>query len=366
MRKNEAVWVEARKRWQINIQSDGVRKTFTDSNPGRRGKAAAERKADKWMEDHTSAETIRVGVLLDQYENYLADTKSTTHSSQYKGFIRLYIRPIIGQKKINKLTEGDLQDIIDYAYAERKLADKTLRDIRACIMNFTKWCRKHGRTRLYPEDLVIPAGAKKSERTTIQPDGITKLFSSSQTTKRGKPIEDWYIHAYRFAVLTGMRPGELRGLRNDDIKGSKVSVKRSINIHNEVTQGKNNNARRTFALSGQAAAELTAQKNQLKKAGVISPWVFPARSGEQMKHDHLYSCWQRYCEANGIPKVSLYEIRHTFVSVNKEMPSGLKKMVVGHSKDMDTEGVYGHEMTGDMEKAAQFTEIAFSEILRKK
>lgn len=366
MRKNEAVWVESRQRWQINVQSDGVRKTFTDSTQGRRGKAAAERKADKWMEDHTSTDSIRIDALLDQYEEHLDATKSVSYAGQYKYFVRLYIRPVIGRKKISRLTEGDLQDIIDYAYADRKLADKTLRDIRACVTNFIKWCRKHGRTRLYPEDLVIPAGAKKTERTTIQPQGISTLFSSSKTTWRGKPAEDWYIHAYRFSVLTGLRPGELRGLRFEDIKGDKVSIKRSVNIHNEITQGKNNNARRTFVMSRQAAAVLAAQKQQIRDAHIVSPWVFPAKNGSQMKHDHFYSCWQRYCEANSIPKVSLYEIRHTFVSVNKEMPAGLKKMVVGHSKDMDTEGVYGHEMTGDMEKAARFTEIAFSEILEKK
>ena len=48
-RKNEAVWTESRKRWQINVQVDGVRKTFTSSFPGRRGKADAERKADRWL-----------------------------------------------------------------------------------------------------------------------------------------------------------------------------------------------------------------------------------------------------------------------------------------------------------------------------
>ena len=64
--------------------------------------------------------------------------------------------------------------------------------------------------------------------------------------------------------------------------------------------------------------------------------------------------------------VSLYELRHTYVSVNKEMPEGLKKMVVGHSQDMDTEGTYGHQMAGDMAKAAAFTDAAFADIIGKK
>ncbi|WP_300024332.1 hypothetical protein [Oscillibacter sp.] len=47
------------------------------------------------------------------------------------------------------------------------------------------------------------------------------------------------------------------------------------------------------------------------------------------------------------------------------MPEGLKKMVVGHSKDMDTEGTYGHQLTGDMKKAADYSALAFDKILNK-
>lgn len=365
-RKNEAVWIASRSRWQINVQADGVRKTFTSSFSGRRGKADAERKADRWLEDAAAAETIRVGKLLDQYEAYLKDAKSTSHANQYCGFVRLYIRPAIGQKRMNKLTEGDLQDILDLAYAKNGLADKTLKDIRGCIMNFLKWCRTHGRTRLYPEGLKIPAGARKPDKTVVQPDGLKILFSTSETTWRGKTVDDWYIHAYRFAVLTGLRPGELRGLdAKTDVRGDKVTVRRAINIHDEVTQGKNDNARRTFKMSQMAKREVEAQRQMLKQNGVVSPYLFPAPDGGQMKHDHYYRCWHRYCTANGIPETSLYELRHTYVSVNKEMPEGLKKMVVGHSRDMDTEGTYGHRMAGDMDLAANYTERAFSEILTK-
>lgn len=366
-RKNEALWVESRRRWQINVQSDGKRKTFTSSTTGKRGKAEAEKKADRWLEDATSAETARVGTLLDQYEKYLQETKSTSHCGQYSGFIRLYIRPVIGIKKMAKLTEGDLQDVIDLAYARNGLADKTLRDVRGCIMNFLKWCRRHGRSRLYPEGLTIPAGAKKSTKKVLQPDAITTLFSTSTTLWRGKEVEDWYIHAYRFAVLTGFRPGELRGLCDrSDVRGEKVTIRQSINVHDEITQGKNNNARRTVCLTPRALLEIKAQRSMLKQSSVVSPYLFPAPDGGQMKHDHFYRCWRRYCAANGIKEISLYELRHTYVSVNKEMPDGLKKMVVGHSRDMDTEGTYGHEMAGDLEKAAAYTERAFEEILKEK
>lgn len=365
MRQNEAKWIEARGRWQINVQQDGARRTFTSSTPGRRGKAEAERKAEAWLDDTTTAETARAEKLLDLYKEHLKRTKSTSHAGQYGGFIRLYIAPIIGHKKIARLTVGDLQDVLDLAFANRGLSDKTLRDVRGCLMNWLKWARAHGYTRLHPEGLTIPQGAKKPEKKILQPADVATLFRASDTVLRGKRVEDWYIHAYRFAVITGLRPGELTGLSPADVTGQKCTVRRSVNIHGEITQGKNQNARRTFRLPEQAAREVEAQRAMLKAEGLISPYLFPAPDGGAMVNKNFLRAWRRYCETHGMTETTLYELRHTYVSINKEMPSGLKKMVIGHSESMDTEGTYSHALAGDLARAAQYTERAFSAILEE-
>ena len=48
-RTNTAKWIESARRWQINVQKDGVRKTFTSAKPGRTGQREANRKADDWL-----------------------------------------------------------------------------------------------------------------------------------------------------------------------------------------------------------------------------------------------------------------------------------------------------------------------------
>ncbi len=365
-RKNEAIWIESRQRWQINVQADGKRKTFTSTVPGRKGKVEAERKADAWMKEPASTENDRSEKLLTEYMNYLDTTKDEGHARQYKCYVRLYILPVIGLKRMSKLTVGDLQDVIDLTYARRQLSHKSLRNLRACLLNWLKWCRMHGKTTLHPEELTIPAGAKKSEKRVMAPTSISTLFSSDRTTWWGKPTTDWYIHAYRFAVLTGLRPGELIGLRQQDVNGKTVTLHQSINVRGKITQGKNDNARRTIYLPSQALAEVQAQLAQLRRAGIISPYLFPNRDGAWVTERTLYGAWQRYCTANEIPRISLYELRHTYVSVNKKMPDGIKKQVMGHSRDMDTDGTYGHLMDGDLEEAAKFSEAAFSSILSKK
>ena len=45
-RTNTAEWLEEQRRWQIKVQRDGVRRTFTSSVPGRAGQREANQKAD--------------------------------------------------------------------------------------------------------------------------------------------------------------------------------------------------------------------------------------------------------------------------------------------------------------------------------
>ena len=76
------------------------------------------------------------------------------------------------------------------------------------------------------------------KRTILQPTALKVLFSVDTRTYYGKLVFDEYIYAYRFAVATGLRPGELIGLWYGDIKGNTVNLRRSINVHREQTTGK--------------------------------------------------------------------------------------------------------------------------------
>ena len=78
-RKNEAKWIEARERWQINVMNEGVRKTFVSSLPGKKGKIECEKKADKWLEEKLANENSRAEVILDQWYSTLQESTSTSH-----------------------------------------------------------------------------------------------------------------------------------------------------------------------------------------------------------------------------------------------------------------------------------------------
>jgi len=370
VRKNEAYWSESLQRWQIKVQVDGQRKTFVSSKKNsqpdnKRGKIEAERKADAWIEDRTSGDKIKVEKAFQKYLDSIKAAGSLEHYRKCEQYDRCWILPVIGTKKVRSLTKNDLQSVINNAFQKKGLAEKTLQNIRGCLVGFIKYCRDDNITTFYPGTLSIPATAKKSEKTIVDPRDLKILFTSSKSTFKGKIIEDPYIHAYRFAVLTGVRPGELIALRKQDIKGNKVTIMQSINDSGKITQGKNKNARRTFKLGELATLVLLDQADLMEKLGIESQYVFPARDGSHLTQKQFRFAWKRYCEANGFAKyVTPYELRHTFVSINDEMPEALKKMIVGHSKSMDTEGVYGHRKQDDMDRAAIYIDTAFMRYLK--
>ena len=359
-RTNTAVWLDKYQRWQIKVQRDGKRRTFTSSTPGRAGQREANAKADQWL-DFGIDGSQRVKDLWDRYTEGLRAISTTTYKRGcYMG--EAWVKPRIGHKKISSLTEQDLQDVINAAARSgirdksRGLSKKSLENIRAELKAFLKFCRKAKVTTMYPEDLTVPAGARRSEKTVAQPKHLDILFSSEVTTYRGKLICDPLVNAYRLAVTTGLRPGELLGLEWADIEGNRVYVRRSINVFSEQTQGKNENAVRAFTMIPEALQVIEAQRASTgQRAGRI--FEIPT---QRVFRDS----WYRYCKCNCIPHITPYELRHTFVSIAKVLPEGQVKPLVGHSKDMDTFGTYGHSIGDDSAATAQALSSAFQAVLQ--
>lgn len=370
-RTNTAFWIEKENRWCIAVQKNGVRKRFYSSTPGRTGQREANAKADAWLDDSIRDGKRKVSSLYAEWVEELKLTCGTSYVEQCAKYGDYYILPICGNIRIDELTEGDLQKAIDTSFRKRclkkdrkrrssdkPLSKKTLMTIRSTENSFLKWCRRNRYSSLFPE-LSIPKNARMGQKTILQPAALRTLFSVDTRTYYGRRVFDEYIYAYRFAVATGVRPGELVGLWYGDVKGNTVNLRRSINIHDEETTGKNENAIRSFDMGKEAQEAYHAQVDFLKASGIVLNYNTPLFQIPTQRH--LLKRWQKYQRDNGIePLVTLYELRHTFVSIESSVLTDSQlKMLVGHSKNMDTAGTYRHEVQGQREDLAAATTAAF-------
>ena len=374
VRTNTAVWIKKYKRWQIKVQKDCVRRTFTSSLSGRAGQAAANKAADDWL---AGAQPGNVrGRVRDIWVKYIADVESRSSYSnlaKIKSIGSAYILPLIGSRRVSDLTLGDFKSLANRAYkhgsfSTRKgglkpgeaLSRKTMLNIIYVCKNFMAYCRDdEGINTPVLDKLIPPAGARYKGKNILQPDALHILFASDLTRYYGHTVHDEYIYAYRFIAASGVRPGELIGLcwGAASENCTRIDIRRAINVYGEVTRGKNGNAIRSIDLSDFASDALKSQKAEFPPISPLDP-IFNINCEQTLRKR-----WKVYCEANNIPYVSLYELRHTFVSVVSLLPAGEVKSIVGHSKSMDTFGVYGHAIASYRSKVSKDVTDIFTALL---
>lgn len=370
-RTNTATWLESQKRWRIRVTRDGVTKAFYCSTPGRKGQSEANRQADLWLMEGCPQKvrnSLTVGKAIELYKDYLGDIAAQRRGVKKENlkyvdygnmrsplsYLESRSKPI-KNKKLSNVTDGDLQRIIDLAAAEGK-AKKTLQNIRTAFLDMFRWCRLHGYTDYEPKEITVPHSARNKPKKILQPDDLKTLFRSDKTGIYGVERHEPLIYAFRLSVLTGLRPGELLHLRWQDWEGDILHVRGSINTIGEETQGKNENAIRDIRLIQLAKEQLTLHSISCGRPKV--GYIFDINTQKQYRHH-----WKLYCQHNGINYVTPYELRHTFVSVCQRLPEGMVKQLVGHSKSMDTFGVYGHQVDGYGDLMAQQLSGVFSDLI---
>ncbi len=364
-RRAEAAWIESKAYWEIKVQKDGVRKSFRSALTGRKGKHEAEAKADHWLKNGTKE--MRFSAAWEAFLKWQKEHNGSSNYIKLETVGRLYLLPENKNRKLSAIKPVHWQNCIDAA-VEKGLSKRTCTNIRSSISAFLRYCRRERweHIRLEDDDLHIPNKAKPEKVKRVLHDAdIQVLFSDPYMIKSNRRVQAHYIYAWRMFVATGMRRGELCGLKNEDVTENMISIRRSINAEGEETHGKNDNARRSFAITQTMRQILEEQYAYLEECGIESDWVFPDQYGERSDPKAIYFSWRAYSKQHGI-ECSIHELRHTFISINKsDMPLELLKQVVGHSSSMDTIGVYGHEIDGDKERAATIMENTFKKALGK-
>lgn len=343
-------------RWIYTPYIDGKQLFFSSTKKGAEGKKAVLKKYSKQVDNADPG--IRFSTA---WEQHLADRLANlgAESESYlktESIGRIHLLPRLKNQRVYSITEQDWQNCISLAKSKKvkQLSKKSLSNIKNEIMLFCRFAKKNRWIDTLPDSLTVPKTAPKIGKEILHPDELKALLSDSDG--------DWYINAWRLMVVTGLRPGEVYGLKWEDVQDKQIRIRRSISQSRIETEGKNQNAIRTLYSSGIATAILLDQKNQLKQLGLDSEWIFCNEKGLLPSPKTINKHWRKYCQKVGISGVVLYGLRHTFVSVSKStLPEAYLKQIVGHSKSMDTLGVYGKQIDSDKIQAANLIDGIFGE-----
>ena len=341
----------------MRVSINGTIRRFTSRKPGTAGKREVLRKYREFIDGH-GVSPILVSDAWNQFtEQVILKNGRTDAFISLDKYGRNYILPRIGKMIVQNVTLLDLQDIINKAKpvsGKEQLSRKTLSNLRSSIMQFVRFCIAAEYMDPLRGELFIPKTAPKKEKVILQPADIRRLFEG--------PADDWYINIFRFGCVTGLRTGEILGIKTSDIKNGILTINRSINVRNEITPGKTDNARRQLYLN--KVARRIIDENIKRNTQLKTDWIFCSKSGGPLSQSTLRNNWIRIAAERGLPG-SIYSLRHTFISLMKnEMPESMLKTIVGHGAKMDTYGIYGHIVDGELQKAAKIIDVNFKELAK--
>ena len=340
------------KRWRLRVSINGSVRSFSSTVPGRKGREEVERRA---RESGRLSELVTFGTA---WNRYLEEVEALTGPENYtntESIGRNYLLPELRDRKLSSLTLQDFQTILFRARKKdgSELSKKTLSNIRGVIVNFSKYCQGAKIMDLPLSLLRVPKNAPKVGKEILQPDQARRLMHDFE--------DEWYINLWRWLLCTGMRPGEALGLKWSDIENGIVTIRRAQNYRGRETEGKNDNARRSFMLNSILDGILADQNRKTWRLN--SEYVFCNHAGKVSLQTVTKNSWSRISREMG-SKTSPYGLRHTFISfMSQALPEQALKDWVGHSVRMDTYGTYRHAVNGEAERTAQMANIALVEKL---
>ena len=310
--------------------------------------------------DFTKVGQYTVGTWMDTwFENVAKITVRPSSHQTYKGYIDNHIKPSIGNIPLEKLTTMDLQKFyrrlltkgrmerIESKDQPKGLSAKTVRNINQVISSAMDLAVAQKIILNNPTDSCELPKVEHKEMQTVPAEQLSAFLEEA---KRSGVYEMYYIE-----LATGLRRGELLGLRWQDIdwKNGIIKVRRQVaRVNGEIVEAplKTKNSYRAVSISPQAIEVLKHQK-----AKTNDQYVFPSPNGGPISPDSVNNMLKRVLERAGIPKVRFHDLRHTFATIALQNGVDIKTIsgMLGHFSAGFTLDTYAHVTTAAQKEAAQ-------------
>lgn len=255
----------------------------------------------------------------DKYvDGRLQDLKPSTRRTN-KYHLRVYLRPRFGKLSLEEITADTVNEAVR-AWAREDLSHNTLRNLVNTLRSVTG--KDFGKAVKYPSQIQVIN--EDAEAPCFTPKQMAKIIAAARTPQMRA--------FFATAAGTGMRSGELCGLRIEDVDLDKgiISVRRSTWEGAEQSP-KTRNAVRKVGIDAELVRILRGHIGQ-RTFG----YVFQARNGSPLRESNILRReLHPILKKLGLPKCGLHGFRHGRVSflVENNVPIAMIKLWIGHGSD---------------------------------
>ena len=304
-----------------------------------------------YIDEHSDLDQATDMIVDAWFDYWISIKKQTVRPNTVRNYSERYernIKEVIGKKLLTEGKPIHCQTIFS-KMAEEGYKTTTIYQTRIALYNMLEFAREN--------DVLITNPCKKSVKSDMgKPSDKKEALTIDVQKKFLEAVVGYsYENQYRFVLQTGLRTGELIGLKWSDIdfENRTMKIERSMEYRYKVGEWrvgppKSKSGYRTIPLTDEAIRILENQRAKNKKLKLIPiEWndtVFLCRNGTPVKNSTYDTGLFKYCDRVGIPHFSMHVLRHTFATRCIEggmKPKTLQK-ILGHSNIGITMNLYVH------------------------
>jgi integrase len=283
------------------------------------------------------------------------------------------ITAALGKVKVARLTVAQVERFLEDAAAEGLSADM-MRRLRSTLRLAIRRVERNGKISRNVAALAeVPTGPRRQSRSMTLED-IRALL--------GLKLNTWWRAYIVTALMTGLRPGELLGLRWEDVDfaAGVIRVRKCLKALPDPATGrrrpvledlKTERSRRTIQMPRQVETTLLALRKEqaawrLKLGSAYDlrglAIVFGDRAGAPRWQQDVRRYFKVLCGRAGIGENwTPREQRHTFVSVLSDSGVDIEQIAdaVGHINSTVTKNTYRHQIADKVTAAASVMDSIF-------
>mgnify|MGYP004500652507 FL=1 len=305
------------------------------------------------------------------YKDIILPQIEETTAYGYRGMIENYLKPQLGEIRLQKLTARDIQQYYTWLMDEKKLSPNTVIKHHNLLTNTLNAAERQEYITKNPMRAVSPPKKRQREAKFYTPEQLGILLDKAVGTRLELPV---FICAY-----LGLRRGELCGLRwgDVDIEHKTITIEntRTQAGKKEIEKGtKTASSTRTLYLPDTLCDILKAAKEnqqacraEYKNAYDDNDYVVVMEDGRPFRPNYLSELFGKFLADNDLPKIVLHELRHTFASLSNQagIPAYNIGKALGHSTPATTQKIYTHLLDQTHTQAVEGVAAIADEARRK-